>query len=494
MRSLSPIVAIVVLLLMTIAAAGMAYLTIVSYQSQSQAGSQGGLETLSASTKTQLKIESVSGGKIYLRNLGTETFENPNFYVGGQPLEVSGPDECQPGKICVYEVQEEVECTGDCKLSMGEDMPVGTKITVDEEDLKMELPPGPPILNLEDSVEWDIGGASTEGYTVVAGDIPGGSRKIFTLAYSGTCQLSAWNITNNQLTMENKTEWACNSPSFGWHHQLSLGELDSGIKLVTVMNGAGYNLQVRVWNYTDHRFNLEKQLSYTFGPGPCSVDIGDVDHDGVKEIVMSATSGATMPFFSGVWVYNYTDFELLEDGGASCGPSGAMANIAVNSRVMDIDSDNYPEILSLEDHDSVRYFCIPGDTTTTGTDKDIAAGNLGSDPEIRIVTYGGDIKVWNRTGGTLNLENTTSTVYTGNAVYVSDVDGDGTKEIVAVGNYLTIWNYTSGNLLLENATDLSATGKSIFIYDFNSDGVLDIITLSSTGSKAKLDIWNYTST
>jgi flagellin-like protein len=103
MRSISPVVAIVVLMLMTVAAAGMAYLTITSYQSQSQAGTQGGIESIGTTTRTQLKIESVAAGKIYLRNLGSEIFENPNFYVEGRPLEVSGPDQCQPGKVCVYE-------------------------------------------------------------------------------------------------------------------------------------------------------------------------------------------------------------------------------------------------------------------------------------------------------------------------------------------------------------------------------------------------------
>ena len=135
MKSISPIVAIVILLLMTVAAAGMAYLTIVTYQSETQSGTQGGLETLGTRTRTQLKIESVSGGKIYLRNLGSETFENPAFYIEGKPLNFTGPEDCEPGKICVYTVLENVTCTGPCELTMGEDMPVGTRISVSEEDL-----------------------------------------------------------------------------------------------------------------------------------------------------------------------------------------------------------------------------------------------------------------------------------------------------------------------------------------------------------------------
>ena len=135
MKSISPIVAIVILLLMTVAAAGMAYLTITTYQSETQAGTQGGLETLSTRTRTQLKIESVSGGKIYLRNMGSETFMNPTFYVEGKLLNFTGPLECEPGKLCVYTVLENVTCTGTCELDMGEDMPVGTRVEVTEEEL-----------------------------------------------------------------------------------------------------------------------------------------------------------------------------------------------------------------------------------------------------------------------------------------------------------------------------------------------------------------------
>ena len=89
MKAISPIVAIVILMLMTVAAGGMAYITITSYQSQASASTEGGIESIASSSKRQLKIESVADGKIYLRNLGTENFQGAAFYIDGRPLDVT---------------------------------------------------------------------------------------------------------------------------------------------------------------------------------------------------------------------------------------------------------------------------------------------------------------------------------------------------------------------------------------------------------------------
>jgi flagellin-like protein len=137
MRSITPVIAIVVLLLMTVAAAGMAFLTITTYQSEAQSGSEGGLEKLATTSSTNLKIESVSAGKILLRNLGSKTFDNPSFYVDGRPLSTSGPSECEPGKVCVFTVTETVSCTGNnCELSMGRDLSINSQ-TVNEAELNV---------------------------------------------------------------------------------------------------------------------------------------------------------------------------------------------------------------------------------------------------------------------------------------------------------------------------------------------------------------------
>jgi flagellin-like protein len=89
MRSISPVVAIVVLLLMTVAAAGMAFLTITTYQNQASGSSEGGIEKLAAAGQSQIKVESLGNGRIYLRSFGVPC-QDLIVQVGNEPAQVLG--------------------------------------------------------------------------------------------------------------------------------------------------------------------------------------------------------------------------------------------------------------------------------------------------------------------------------------------------------------------------------------------------------------------
>lgn len=136
MRAVSPIVAITVLVLMTIAAAALAYGTIISFQDEASSATGEGVETFSAAVGSRLRIEEVAQGVIYIRNFGTVPLSGARFFLDGVPLSVSGPDPCAPGELCLFSLVEEGECEGECVLSMGEGMPIGTRLLVDEVDLQ----------------------------------------------------------------------------------------------------------------------------------------------------------------------------------------------------------------------------------------------------------------------------------------------------------------------------------------------------------------------
>jgi len=89
MRSISPVVAIVVLMVMTVAAAGMAYLTIVSYQEEVESGTGSSLEELAASGMSSIKVESLADGKLYIRSHGNPC-EGLMIQVGSQAPEELG--------------------------------------------------------------------------------------------------------------------------------------------------------------------------------------------------------------------------------------------------------------------------------------------------------------------------------------------------------------------------------------------------------------------
>ena len=108
---------------MTVAAGGMAYLTIVSYQETTQVQTSGGIEQVVTQSKKTLKVESIKEGRIYVRNTGDQDLEDLSFYIDGRPVNVTGI-QCAPGKTCVYTIQETVECGTDdeCDLQISDYM------------------------------------------------------------------------------------------------------------------------------------------------------------------------------------------------------------------------------------------------------------------------------------------------------------------------------------------------------------------------------------
>jgi flagellin-like protein len=141
MKSISPIVALAILMLMTVAAGGMAYITLQSYQEQVQQGSTESTENLATIGKSQARIESIAGGKVYVRNMGAEPLRNIELLVEGRPVEAIGPDECDSGKLCVFEIQEELECQGDCSVQVISQYVSTTPVDVAVEEIAPSYPP-----------------------------------------------------------------------------------------------------------------------------------------------------------------------------------------------------------------------------------------------------------------------------------------------------------------------------------------------------------------
>ncbi|MFA5303197.1 MAG: VCBS repeat-containing protein [Candidatus Nanoarchaeia archaeon] len=106
----------------------------------------------------------------------------------------------------------------------------------------------------------------------------------------------------------------------------------------------------------------------------------------------------------------------------------------------------------------------------------------------------------------INLEDNISFGGTILSIQVEDIDNDGADEIIVGGYYLSghfhallkIYNYTDGELLLENSTEWESSELSnallysIYVSDVDDDGIIEIITGGSSASLAQLRIWNYT--
>jgi len=139
-RAISPVVGIVILMLMTVAAGGMAYLAIVSYQETSQTEVSGGIERIVTQAGQQVKVESVKDGTIYMRNIGTSTITDMRIYADGR--EVGNCDNVEKNKYCIIRVNQTIACGSDHKCTLTVGTATGATVTgqtlVDEEELEFD--------------------------------------------------------------------------------------------------------------------------------------------------------------------------------------------------------------------------------------------------------------------------------------------------------------------------------------------------------------------
>lgn len=110
MRAITPVIAIVVLLVMTISAGGLAYLTLTTYQEEAARGGMAGAEGTFQAIGEQVRIESVQDGKVIMRNIGSRTIEDfePLLVINGIPVQgVSSKTTLAPGETTVVDLRIE---------------------------------------------------------------------------------------------------------------------------------------------------------------------------------------------------------------------------------------------------------------------------------------------------------------------------------------------------------------------------------------------------
>jgi flagellin-like protein len=88
-KAITPVIAIVLLLMMTVAAAGFAYVFLKGTQEEVQKGTGESVEYMIKELSSCMSIDSISGNKIYLRNCGKGVITNDSlsFYIDGVPYE-----------------------------------------------------------------------------------------------------------------------------------------------------------------------------------------------------------------------------------------------------------------------------------------------------------------------------------------------------------------------------------------------------------------------
>jgi len=175
-------------------------------------------------------------------------------------------------------------------------------------------------------------------------------------------------------------------------------------------DGRDYGL-LRIWNLTGTTLTLERSQQWYTGYHTYvfSVFVGDVDGDGVKEIITGGRAcNETYSYIGQLRVWNWDGLTLTLEASQEWYTIG---QTYVNSVfVDDIDGDGVKEII------------------TGGDASDFTRGT-------------GQLRIWNWDGTTLTLEVTQQWYTEGlpvshtyvNSIFVDDVDGDGVKEIITGG-------------------------------------------------------------
>lgn len=122
MKGLTPVIAIILLLLMTVAAAGSFYFLYQSFTSSGEESGSSQMEQLSEQSLSAIEIESVGGGKIYVRNVGASTIDASKLtvYVDDVPVDanVSSSTLTEGGRVTI-ELTQVPSCTDKCSVRIG---------------------------------------------------------------------------------------------------------------------------------------------------------------------------------------------------------------------------------------------------------------------------------------------------------------------------------------------------------------------------------------
>lgn len=242
--------------------------------------------------------------------------------------------------------------------------------------------------------------------------------------------------------------------------------------------------------------------------------IGDVDDDGITEIIavgyINATSYLGTGLHSAITIWNVTDSALTLERSTEWGIG--LPTICESVSVNDVDGDGDMEVIvgghyydNHLDQTNAMLRIYNGKTLTLEKSYQwiiyrrteihaVAAGDVDLDGVVEIVTAGdhwdgyntnGQLGIWSWDGDNLILETSREWSIAGYAIVIKtitigDVDNDGTPEMMTSGfpGQLRFWSWKEGILTLEKAEMWGDTIEvsGVAIDDVDDDGVAEIVT------------------
>jgi hypothetical protein len=284
-------------------------------------------------------------------------------------------------------------------------------------------------------------------------------------------QIMVWTWDGKRLLLRRHTEWG--DPSGGDVDATAgfVGDIDhDGAKEIVTVGFSGSSPQLRIWNARD--LSLEKSIEYGQGNGFTSVYAADIDRDGIVEIVtVRLTSPGTE-----LRIWNWTGRALTLE------KEEFWDRFAFDVVIADVDNDGDQEIVTV------------GDVVIN------AAGEGQA-----------QLRIWRWDGATLILEKRQDWVVgiqsAATEARAEDIDGDGQVEIVTLGRPYTdrcqgeisIWRWDGTQLDLEKrqlweiGVQTACTGGGFAIANIDADPQMEIVTAGSLGTfeRSQIRIWNW---
>jgi hypothetical protein len=347
--------------------------------------------------------------------------------------------------------------------------------------------------------------------------------------------LKIWSWNGQNLTLEHSENWAGNI----WVVYAGDAEGDGKTEIITsggVINSAGSDPTLRFWNWDGNKLVLRGSYG---GISVTSIFVGNVDKDGKPEVVtvgrpLNATQAVAQ---LSVWQWDGENLTLKKSvewcSGADARANSVYACDLNNDGLMEIMTGGYDNglknssgqlrvwqwdrvNLSLKANAEWRMVDgyavdVAGNPMGNTVVNNVKVGDVDSDGHPEIITGGfgydgvkvnGQLRIWNWSGGVLNLEKSTEWVTSEitelKSITINDVDGDGKTEIVTSGvtagygsfalnatdkeqAQLRVWSWDGSALTLRQSKDW-IVGEGVCAWqagtgDLDNDGAQEIVTV-----------------
>jgi len=295
----------------------------------------------------------------------------------------------------------------------------------------------------------------------------------------------------------------------------ALADLDNDGDLDIVMHGydttAGDTTASTYVGINDGSGNFTYSVAITNGLYMKRMDVGDVDGDGIADIVFAENSATAQPIYFGDGTGGFTQSsQVISTTGGTIGANNvALADFngdGFNDMFVNIDA-GIKVFLNAQGADNPGTFTDTGQsltsTKTAQSYRGLAVGDIDGDGDIDAVTgsWGEDMDIWRNAGdgtftnaGRLSVLGTDNTTMGAtNGVDMGDLDGDGDLDIFAFNRYVenkVFLNDGTGNFTETQAVGTTGARDAGSLVDIDGDGDLDAILATDSGVEIYLNDGN----